>query len=114
MLSHQLPFTNCLQDAKQSDMWPRKSLCAMIDPIVSVPNGFLYKSCPEGYFHEKTTFKKADSILEMTPWTHLSTGGASSLFLNSVSPAEKHFAGYCDNLEKGTVSLDIFRINGCK
>lgn len=29
-----------------------------------------------------------------------------------VSPAEKHFAEYCDNLEKGTVSLDIFIING--
>lgn len=41
ILSHQLPFTNCLQDAKQSDMWPRKSLNTMIDPIVSVPNGFL-------------------------------------------------------------------------
>lgn len=46
ILSHHLPFTNCLQDAKQSDMWPRKSLYSTIDPIVSVPNGFLYKFCP--------------------------------------------------------------------
>lgn len=27
-----------------------------------------------------------------------------------VSPAEKRFAEYCGNLEKGTVSLNIFRI----
>lgn len=31
-----------------------------------------------------------------------------------VSPAEKCFAEYGDNSEKGTVSLDIFRIDGCE
>lgn len=111
--SRQLPFTNCLQDAKQSDMWSRKSLYAMIDPIVSVPIGLLYKFCPYVYFHAK---QHSRSQSPSWKWLH---GHSSHRVVPGFCPRVQTYSCRATNqyivvIRKRLRSQTMFRTNECE